>query len=173
MIAEKRKEWFQGLPNLLKSNGKKFWSSFKSSTKQSSIPSEVIWTRSDVDSIKADKPADIANLFNNYFYTAYKPPRSGSVYEELLPSNQLNSHIQHISQLHFSPGEVLDVLQHLDVSKATGPDKIPAKLLKNCASCIYSSLCAIFIKSLYLGRLISRPTKQTCALMLDLRRRVF
>ena len=58
LIAEKRKEWFQGLPNLLKSNSKKFWSSFKSSTKQSSIPSEVMWTRSDVDSIKADKPAD-------------------------------------------------------------------------------------------------------------------
>lgn len=33
LIAEKRKEWFQGLPNLLKSNSKKFWSSFKSSTK--------------------------------------------------------------------------------------------------------------------------------------------
>ena len=87
-----------------------------------------MWTRSDVDSIKADKPADIANLFNNYFYTVYKPPCSASVYEELLPSNQLNLHLQHISQLHLSPGEVLDVLHHLDVSKATGPDKIPAKL---------------------------------------------
>ena len=153
LIAEKRKEWFQGLPNLLKSNSKKFWSSFKSSTKQSSIPSEVMWTRSDVDSIKADKPADIANLFNNYFYTVYKPPCSASVYEELLPSNQLNLHLQHISQLHLSPGEVLDVLHHLDVSKATGPDKIPAKLLKNCAPCISNSLCAIFNKCLHLGKL--------------------
>ncbi|XP_068707442.1 uncharacterized protein [Montipora foliosa] len=51
----------------------------KSSTKQSSIPSEVMWTRSDVDSIKADKPADIANLLNNYFYSVYKPPCSASV----------------------------------------------------------------------------------------------
>ena len=153
LIAEKPKEWLQGLPNLLKSNSKKLWSSFKSSTKQSSIPREVMWTRSDVDSIKADKPADIANLFNNYFYTVYKPPRSASVYEELLPSNQLISHFQHISQLHLSPGEVLDVLHHLDVSKATGPDKIPAKLLKNCAPCISNSLCAIFNKSFYLGKL--------------------
>ena len=153
LIAEKRKEWFKGLPNLFKSNSKKFWSSFKSSTRQSSIPSEMIWTRSVVDSIKADKPADIANLFNNYFYTVYKPPCPASVDEELLPSNQLNSHLQHICQLHLSPGEVFDVLHHLGVSKATGPDKILAKLLKNCAPCISSSLCAIFNKILYLGNL--------------------
>ena len=83
----------------------------------------------------------------------YKPPCSASVYEELLPSNQLNSHIQHISQLHLSPGGVFDVLYHLDASKATGPDKILAKLLKNCSPCIANSLCAIFNKSLYLGEL--------------------
>ena len=105
-----------------------------------------------MDSIKADKPADIANLFDNYFYTVYKQPCSATAYEELLPSNQLNSHLQRISQLQLSPGEVLDVLHHLDASKMTGPDKIPAKLLKNCAPCISNSLCAIFNKSLYLGK---------------------
>ena len=55
--------------------------------------------------------------------------------------------------MHLSPGEVLDVLHHLDVNKATGPDKIPAKLLKNCAPCISNSLCAIFNKCLHLGKL--------------------
>ena len=86
-------------------------------------------------------------------FSQCKPPCSASVYEELLPSNQLNSDLQHISQLHLSPGEVLNILHHLDVSKATGPDKIPAKLLKNCAPCISNSRCAIFNKSLYLGKL--------------------
>ena len=95
----------------------------------------------------------IANLFNNYFYSVYKPPCRASVYDELLPSNQLNLHHQHISQVPLSPGEVLDVLNHLDVNKATGPDKIPAKLLKNCAPCISNSLCAIFNKCLHLGKL--------------------
>jgi hypothetical protein len=38
-------------------------------------------------------------------------------------------------------------------SKATGLDKIPAKLLKNCASSVCSSLCVLFNKSLSLGKL--------------------
>lgn len=62
-------------------------------------------------------------------------------------------HHQHNSQLHLFPGEVLDVLHYLDESKATGPNKIPAKLLKNCAPCISNSLCAIFNKCLHLGKL--------------------
>ena len=46
--------------------------------------------------------------------------------------------------------DVQDVLLPLDGNKATGPDKIPAKLLKCCAPYICSSLPSIFYKSLSL-----------------------
>ena len=43
----------------------------------------------------------------------------------------------------------------LDVDKATGPDKIPAVLLKTCAANISPSLCKLFNKSLSCGKLPS------------------
>ena len=57
--------------------------------------------------------------------------------------------------LSLSPIEVRDVLLSLDPYKATGPDKIPAKLLKVCAPHLYSSLCALFNKCLLLGKMPS------------------
>ena len=50
---------------------------------------------------------------------------------------------------------VLAALKALEVGKATGPDEIPAKLLKQTASVIAPSLCKIFNKSLQLGSLPS------------------
>ena len=46
-------------------------------------------------------------------------------------------------------------LEALEVGRATGPDEIPAKLLKETASVIAPSLCKIFNKSLQLGSLPS------------------
>ena len=43
---------------------------------------------------------------------------------------------------------VLASLKALEVGKATGPDEIPAKLLKEIASVIAPTLCKIFNKSL-------------------------
>ena len=43
------------------------------------------------------------------------------------------------------------MLETLDVTKATGPDKIPAKLLRETASVTALSLCKLFNKSLSTG----------------------
>jgi hypothetical protein len=44
--------------------------------------------------------------------------------------------------------EVQTVLENLDSTKATGPDNIPARLLKETAPIISPSLCMLFNKSL-------------------------
>ena len=49
--------------------------------------------------------------------------------------------------------QALDVLANLDASKATGPDKIPARVLKETAHEITPSLCELLHKSLTLGSL--------------------
>ena len=60
-----------------------------------------------------------------------------------------------ISETFLSPSDVRNALLSLDVNKATGPDKFPSRLLKNCAPRICGSQCALFNKSLSLGTLPS------------------
>ena len=72
LVRTKRREYFQKLPSLLKSNSKKFWSIFKSTSKHSNIPSKMSWTQQDSTFSTAENPVDIVNLLNRYFYSVFK-----------------------------------------------------------------------------------------------------
>ena len=150
LVRRKRIQFFQKLPLLLQSNSKKFWSVFKSSTNHSNIPSKITWTQ-DSKSATADNPVDIANLLNRYFYSVFKP--SDAVNENFFPfaSNEDASNPSTISDILLTVEEVNLVINKLDENKATGPDSIPALLLKNCAANISPSLCDLFNKSLFSG----------------------
>ena len=71
LLHDKRKEFFQNLPDLLKTSSKKFWSVFKSVSKHSNIPNKVSWSKDPTPHIAADNPADIANVFNRYFFSVF------------------------------------------------------------------------------------------------------
>ena len=152
IIYAKRKKFFEFLPALLRSSTKKFWSIFKSVSKHSNIPNKMSWSHPDDVTSSAKNPADIANLLNHYFYYVFKPSDDETSFPN---SSDLNSDTSEctISSITLTPEEVYRVLAALDENKATGPDKIPAKLLKNCASSIYLSLCDLFNKRLSLGKL--------------------
>ena len=126
--------------------------------KRSSVPNEISQTRFD-STLTATNPGDIANLLNDYFYSVFKPPcTSSDCVTNLQPPtchDSIDNTLRTISDISVSPTEVRDVLLSLDPNKATGPDKIPAKLLKVCAPHIYSSLCALFNKCLLLGKMPS------------------
>ena len=51
--------------------------------------------------------------------------------------------------------EVTNYLNALDITKASGPDEIPARLLKTCSNEIAPSLCSLFNRSLETARLPS------------------
>ena len=53
-----------------------------------------------------------------------------------------------LEQIYLSESDVLDILQSLKISKATGPDDISPTLLKNTAGVIYKPLSRLFNKSL-------------------------
>ncbi len=56
-----------------------------------------------------------------------------------------------LSELLLSPDDVLSARLNLDTNKATGPDGIPPKLLKETAHQIAQSLCFLFNLSLQSG----------------------
>ena len=76
------------------------------------------------------------------------------IFPFVVPDNG-TSNITTISDITLTEEEVCAVLKALDEDKATGPDKIPALLLKKCAVNISSSLCRLFNKSLSCGILPS------------------
>ena len=91
-----------------------------------------------------DHPAEIANMFNAYF-------ASVSISDNLSDQSEEIRTDPVITESTLCELEVKSMLKILDINKATGPDEIPAKLLKETASIIAPSLCKLFNKSLRLG----------------------
>ena len=67
----------------------------------------------------------------------------------------LNDDGQYRQKIELSEHDVASCLRNLDASKASGPDGIPARLLKECSSQIAPKLCCLFNLSLNSGRIPS------------------
>ena len=138
LVARKKREFLQSLPNLMKSNPKKFWSVFKSISRTSSVPNKMVWTRDDITTT-AEKPTEVANLLNDYFYYMFKVPLSNDEYNNCSTQDEILC--EPLSDILVTPDEVDTIIFALDDNKATGPDKIPAKLFAMlCFSDIFFSL---------------------------------
>ena len=94
----------------------------------------------------------LADEFNNHFATI------GPKLASEIPSQCNNSHLEYLTstneRFQFRPtttNQVLSLLNKLNKSKATGVDKISARLVRKCADLICIPLCHIFNQSLSLG----------------------
>ena len=89
-----------------------------------------------------------ANIFNCYLYSVFTQ-------EDLSGLDTLKLSLDHhspvISSVDFIPPTVHDYLLSQDVSKACGPDLIPAYLLKHCAMEVSSPFSYLFCKSMSTG----------------------
>ncbi|CAB4010489.1 Hypothetical predicted protein [Paramuricea clavata] len=94
----------------------------------------------DPDSARsASCPRDIAELFNDYFFSIVSG--SDKTTQTDNPSSPTDSNL---SESILSLDDVLAALLSLDTNKATGPDEIPPRILKECAYQIAPSLCLLF-----------------------------
>ena len=116
------------------------------------VPEVISTADEDGRRISATSLSEIVKLFNQYFVSVFTQDvdicRPDCV-DEVLANPEL-------CDLTFTTNKVLAVLSSLDVNKASGPDKIPARILKETPHEIAPSLCELFNKSLRLGSL---PTK--------------
>ena len=154
MLRNSRDDFLGSVESDLNTNLKRFWSILKLNYKSHTIPDQVstpVSASAFVDPgnctplrSSAENPREIANLFKSYFASVFADDTrllsSGSAAN--VPASP------DMSELTLTVSEVQSMLEALDDTKATGPDKIPAKLLKETASVIAPSLCKLFNKLL-------------------------
>ena len=89
-------------------------------------------------------------MFNEYFASNFNTDYHSFSENRVQPYNDIT-----IDDITLSEEEIVAVIKNLDTNKAQGPDNIPARLLKETATEIAPSLCALFNKSLRVGVLPS------------------
>ncbi len=153
ILRESRENFFSSINDSFANNSKRFWSVMKQKSKTCSIPDCISMPApsSSTDHVDpssarptATKPAEIAEMFNTYFASVFTSD------DLSYPSEESNAD-PHMTELILRELEVEVTLKSLDNNKATGPDEIPARLLKATAPVIAPSLCKLLNKSLRLG----------------------
>ena len=143
LVNESRAHFFETIDVDLRNNPKRFWSVFKLKSKSSSVP-EIVSMRSGSDAVY------IAELFSKYF-TSIISAHDNETDFTTPPLNATDEKI--LSELVISPDDVLAALLNLDTNKATRPDGISPRLLRETAHQIAPSLGQLFNKSLSSGSL--------------------
>ena len=150
MLRDSRVEYLNKICANRYNNPKRFWSFFKLKSKVSNIPGKVSVKLNDSERINADTNIGIANMFNEYFASIFNTDYHSFSENRVQPYNDIT-----IDDITLSEEEIVAVIKNLDTNKAQGPDNIPARLLKETATEIAPSLCALFNKSLRVGVLPS------------------
>ncbi|CAB3987788.1 RNA-directed DNA polymerase from mobile element jockey, partial [Paramuricea clavata] len=154
LISRKRKEYYTSLVESLYSNPKRFWTTFSQKTKKHTVPEKVSIADGAGGRKFTEGPNLVADTFNRFFFSSYSTPEVGN---PQVHSNDQHYHpsspIPSLSQISLDSVDVLAAIKTIDSSKAQGPDKIPAKILVECAEQISPSLTDLFNLSLQSGTL--------------------
>ena len=124
----------------LKEDPKQFWL-FHSIKSKRRIPETVRY-----NGMPSTDPARKVNLFNQFFRTVYSVPsveRNYSFIDVVNPNLLLC--------IKTTADEGKEILQNLDITKATGADNVPARILKACSEELFTPLALLFNRSFSLG----------------------
>ena len=132
---QKKKDHSYKIKVALGENPERFWSYVKSTTNQTSA---IIFLRNGQSFITNSYTK--ANLLNKFFHSVF------AAENELNPLHVSRSYVppNYFNNIQLSTCEVASVLKRLDPNKASGPNGIPNRLLKNVADEIAPSLCSVF-----------------------------
>ena len=130
------------LGQTVKTDPKKFWNFYNSKTKSKSIPETIVR-----DEVRFNSPLDKAAAFNDYFYSNFTRSDDND-----LPDIPIYENLN-LECVDFFPREVRAVLRNLDKSKASGPDNISPRVLRECSDNLCYSLALLFGISMQQGKL--------------------
>ena len=123
------------------SNSKKFWSYIKS-MRQDTVGVAPLKNK---DGFLQSSSAQKAEILNHQFHTAFTK-------EDVVSMPDMgDSPYRAMSEIHIAERGVLKLLQNLKADKATGPDSIPAYILKSAATEIAPLLTKLFQVSIDSG----------------------
>ena len=100
---------------------------------------------------KSENSLEAAEIFNTFFSEIGANLSEDAAEAAVSYSEFLTETDKLFSFCETPPADVYSLLSKLSKSKATGPDNIPAKLLKECPDLICESLSLIFNQSLKTG----------------------
>ena len=143
-IRAKHKIYLAKIEASFKEKPKIFWKYHKAILNFRSALNPVITFNNHI----AKSPREKAEIFNTYFCSVFRPTKT-TVNPEVSTSLPLTS--TQLSDITISEEDVVQHLSILDPSKATGPDGISGRVLKECSSVIAPSLCSLFNHSLHSG----------------------
>ena len=127
----------------LKDNPKMFWKYHKSILHRRSSLNPIIT----FNNCTAKSPKEKAELFNTYFCSVFRAAKTAMNSDVSISLITFSSQLSDIT----ISEEVATYLCNSDISKATGPDGIPSRILKECSAIIAQSLCSLFNHSLHSG----------------------
>ena len=129
-----------------KSNPKQFWRFVNEKLKVNSGISPL----DREDGTKATEDKDKASILNKYFASVFTKENMNNI-PDFYP-NEFSNGVS-ISDLRVTPEAVAKKLKELDPSKAQGPDKIPARVLKELSNELAYPISVLFNTSLETGEL--------------------
>ena len=99
----------------------------------------------------------MANILQEQYKKAFSQPDSGDA-NQPAPDT---SHVPDLSDITISEDEIIKAIDELSLNSAPGPDKIPARLLKECKNQIAPALVILWRQSLNSGQIPAELLTQT------------
>lgn len=131
------KNFVQSSEKTIKSDPNKFWAFINSKKGSTNVSEEMYF-----DGVPLNNPHDIVNAFANYFSQSYTDPSLDNENNSTENGCPNNNPIVNINAFH--EVEVIQALKRVKPKMTTGPDSIPAFLLKDCAIIFGYPLTLIF-----------------------------
>ena len=132
------------LNDINSSNPRQYWKIVKMLVKNNTNTSKMIPLLRKQDDSLTISDIDKANLLNDYFVSISTIDESQSNLPDfILKTNSF------LNDILITESEISDILSHLIVNKANGPDEISHRMLKETCSTINNPVCILFNRSMH------------------------